>query len=154
MKQVIEVCRLYIQNLPVSSVLSADRAAELLFVCHSVMNSEFHRHRQPILRLHCQFPGCPKVCKTQSGLTKHVHDMHTCANRVQDASLVINEGPHPENDTINDHPMSPHPTLDPLDPPSPTAATFLEDHPTLLQDIQSKEKERRVHPHLNGMLHL
>lgn len=84
----IKVYILYIQ-IPVPS---AEGTLAPVLIAYSFMHP--HSHRKSIPRLHCLFPGCPKVCWSQGGLTKHVRDKHTCANRIEmDSRHILTTNP-------------------------------------------------------------
>jgi hypothetical protein len=96
-----------------------------------------HRHRQPNLRLRCLFTGCSKICRSQKGLTKHVRDKHSCANRICGA---------PGDGDFRF--ATPPPLSGTPPPPSPTSIRC--DQPEDTDTIPHKRGGVTVHPHLNG----
>ncbi|KAF7776576.1 hypothetical protein Agabi119p4_4969 [Agaricus bisporus var. burnettii] len=108
--------------------------------------------RKSILRLHCQFPGCPKICRTQNGLTKHTRDKHTRANYINPANVSASPPQQPSLPLTPtyDATLLPDNDLD-FDDIAPDSPTPPNSPGPQLSMTRRKQKERIYHPYLNGL---
>lgn len=119
--------------------------------------------RMPISRLCCQYPGCPKICRSQHGLTKHVRTKHGRPNWIQRVASRLDSDSgsdpgDPASGPTNSDPSQAEDDDITYNPTQALSPSMFALEPSLIEDegMDSTGNPLRarklVHCHLNGTL--